>query len=55
MRAYAIVIGTSDAEELKAPSETTAQELARLLYWLMVVGYSLRTMEVGASINLLSF
>jgi hypothetical protein len=31
---------------LKAASETTAPELARLLYWLMVVGYSLRTMEV---------
>jgi len=45
------LIGTSDAEELKAPSETTAQELARLLYWLMVVGYSLRTMEVRFEMN----
>lgn len=26
--------------------ETTATELGHMLYWLMVVGYSLRTMEV---------
>jgi len=45
------LIGTSDAEELKAASETTAPELARLLYWLMVVGYSLRTMEVRFEMN----
>lgn len=28
------------------PTEQTAVELARLLYWLLVVGYSLRTLEV---------
>lgn len=27
-------------------TETTAPELAKLLYWLMVVGYSLRNIEV---------
>ena len=33
---------------LKADStvETTATELGHMLYWLMVGGYSLRTMEV---------
>jgi len=29
-----------------ASTETTAQELARLLLWLLVVGYSLRTIEL---------
>lgn len=27
-------------------TETTAPELAKLLYWLMVVGYSLRNIQV---------
>lgn len=27
-------------------TETTAPELAKLLYWLMVVGYSIRNIEV---------
>ena len=40
-------MGGSSAEELRASSSTTSNtELARLLYWLMVVGYSLRTIEV---------
>jgi len=41
------LLGSSDPEELKhASNESTAVELARMLYWLMVVGYSLRTIEV---------
>eukprot|EP00241_Pyramimonas_parkeae_P012562 CAMPEP_0114236192 /NCGR_PEP_ID=MMETSP0058-20121206/6701_1 /TAXON_ID=36894 /ORGANISM="Pyramimonas parkeae, CCMP726" /LENGTH=276 /DNA_ID=CAMNT_0001348101 /DNA_START=302 /DNA_END=1132 /DNA_ORIENTATION=- len=41
------LIGTSDGEELRnADTTSTTVELARMLYWLMVVGYSLRTMEV---------
>ena len=40
------VMGTADAGELRASSSsTTHAELGRLLYWLMVVGYSLRTIE----------
>ena len=27
-------------------TETTAPELAKLLYWLMMVGYSIRNIEV---------
>ncbi len=30
----------------RAATETTAAELAKLLYWLMVVGYSIRNIEV---------
>lgn len=41
------MMGTSDATELRQTNcESTALELARLLYWLMVVGYNLRGMEV---------
>lgn len=41
------LLGTGDEEELREHnSESNAVELARLLYWLMVVGYSLRSMEV---------
>lgn len=41
------LLGSSDPDELKTTSnESTAVELARMLYWLMVVGYSLRTIEV---------
>eukprot|EP01018_Ginkgo_biloba_P019036 Gb_39508 [translate_table: standard] len=41
------LLGVSDVAQLKrAPTETTAPELARLLYWLMVVGYSIRNIEV---------
>ena len=32
--------------EQKAATQTTAAELARILYWLMVVGYSIRNIEV---------
>ena len=38
---------TANAEELQQLSSTNnAPELARLLYWLMVVGYNMRTLEV---------
>lgn len=41
------LMGTSDPEEMKSTStENTNVEMARMLYWLMVVGYSLRTLEV---------
>ncbi|XP_057833842.1 uncharacterized protein LOC131044513 isoform X1 [Cryptomeria japonica] len=41
------LLGVSDPAQLKrTPTETTAPELARLLYWLMVVGYSIRNIEV---------
>jgi hypothetical protein len=30
----------------RAATQTTAAELARILYWLMVVGYSIRNIEV---------
>lgn len=41
------IMGTDDAAELAASSNTSSSsELARLLYWLMVVGYSLRAIEV---------
>ncbi|CAI5479266.1 unnamed protein product [Closterium sp. Yama58-4] len=41
------LLGVPDVEEIKSvASETTVTELAKLLYWLMVVGYSLRTLEV---------
>ncbi|KAJ8772730.1 hypothetical protein K2173_027907 [Erythroxylum novogranatense] len=37
----------SDPDKMKATvTETTAPELAKLLYWLMVVGYSIRNIEV---------
>lgn len=40
------VVGTDDGEELRnTSSKTSNTELARLLYWLLVVGYSLRTIE----------
>eukprot|EP00249_Psilotum_nudum_P013698 c24464_g1_i1 orf=414-1448(-) len=41
------LLGKSDPTQLKkAKTETTAVELAKLLYWLMVVGYSIRNIEV---------
>ncbi|EFJ05416.1 hypothetical protein SELMODRAFT_431583 [Selaginella moellendorffii] len=41
------LIRISDAAMLKrTATETSAKELARLLYWLMVVGYSIRNIEV---------
>ncbi|PON60562.1 hypothetical protein PanWU01x14_151740 [Parasponia andersonii] len=41
------LLAVSDADQMKTRlTETTAPELAKLLYWLMVVGYSLRNIEV---------
>ncbi|GAB2243562.1 hypothetical protein Droror1_Dr00023690 [Drosera rotundifolia] len=41
------LLAVSDAEQMKAAvTETSAPELAKLLYWLMVVGYSIRNIEV---------
>ncbi|PON90447.1 hypothetical protein TorRG33x02_137320 [Trema orientale] len=41
------LLAVSDTDQMKTRlTETTAPELAKLLYWLMVVGYSLRNIEV---------
>lgn len=41
------LLTVSDPSQMKAtPTETSALELAKLLYWLMMVGYSLRNIEV---------
>lgn len=41
------LMGTSDKDSLsRAGSDCTAQELAKVMFWLMVVGYTLRGMEV---------
>lgn len=41
------LLGVQDPGQLKkAATETSAAELAQLLYWLMVVGYSIRNIEV---------
>ncbi|KAH7669163.1 GrpE nucleotide exchange factor coiled-coil-containing protein [Dioscorea alata] len=41
------LLAVSDPAQLKTtPTETSAPELAKLLYWLMVVGYSIRNIEV---------
>ncbi|KAG6549309.1 hypothetical protein Mapa_009295 [Marchantia paleacea] len=41
------LLGVNDPAQLKrAATETSAAELAKLLYWLMVVGYSIRNIEV---------
>ncbi|XWS25997.1 hypothetical protein CRYUN_Cryun27aG0115900 [Craigia yunnanensis] len=41
------LLAVSDPDQMKASvTETSAQELAKLLYWLMVVGYSIRNIEV---------
>ncbi|KAK9787264.1 hypothetical protein WJX73_002695 [Symbiochloris irregularis] len=41
------LLGTADAEELQQLSSINhAPDLSRLLYWLMVVGYNMRTLEV---------
>lgn len=46
------LLGTSDSQELSSyRSENSSQELARLLSWLMVVGYTLRSMEVRFSME----
>lgn len=40
------LMGTRDKEHLRrAESECNAQELGKLMFWLMVVGYTLRSME----------
>eukprot|EP00775_Hariotina_reticulata_P005361 gene5360-5596_t len=41
------LMGSSDSDSLRrAGSECCAQELAKVMFWLMVVGYTLRGMEV---------
>ncbi|KAJ8460271.1 hypothetical protein OPV22_033197 [Ensete ventricosum] len=41
------LLAVSDPAQMKiAVTQTTAPELANLLYWLMVVGYSIRNIEV---------
>ncbi|KAK7283787.1 hypothetical protein RIF29_13533 [Crotalaria pallida] len=41
------LLAVSDPSQMKTSmSETSAPELAKLLYWLMVVGYSIRNLEV---------
>lgn len=41
------LIAVSESNQMKkSVTETSAPELAKLLYWLMVVGYSLRNIEV---------
>lgn len=47
------MLGTKDNDQLRATaSDCTANELAKLLFWLMVVGYSLRTLEVRFDMEL---
>ena len=40
--------GTDDlsSEDMEHPTQASQVELARLMFWLMVVGYNLRTLEV---------
>lgn len=46
------LMGTKDPAQLKQiSSDTTAQELSQLLFWLLVVGYSLRTMEIKLDLD----
>ncbi|KAF8410323.1 hypothetical protein HHK36_002850 [Tetracentron sinense] len=40
------LLEVSDPSQMKTATETSAPELAKLLYWLMVVGYSIRNIEV---------
>ncbi|XP_051124604.1 uncharacterized protein LOC127246968 [Andrographis paniculata] len=41
------LLAVSDPSQMKTSvTETNAQELAKLLFWLMVVGYSIRNIEV---------
>ncbi|KAL3022533.1 hypothetical protein AAZX31_04G017500 [Glycine max] len=41
------LLAVSDPSQMKTSvTETSAAELAKLLYWLMVVGYSIRNIEV---------
>ncbi|CAN8277040.1 unnamed protein product [Cochlearia groenlandica] len=42
-----LAVSDSDPKQMKANvTETSATDLAKLLYWLMVVGYSIRNIEV---------
>ncbi|DBB05001.1 hypothetical protein WJX82_010799 [Trebouxia sp. C0006] len=42
------LLGTDDlsSEDMEHPTQASQVELARLMFWLMVVGYNLRTLEV---------
>ena len=47
------LVGTDyDSEELKGiESQSNSVEMARLLYWLLIVGYSLRTIEARKEVE----
>ena len=46
------LLGTDDTSELSSTiAEVSNVELSRMVYWLLVVGYSLRTMEVQFEIE----
>lgn len=46
------LLGTDETSELASTiAEVSNVELSRMVYWLMVVGYSLRTMEVQFEIE----
>ena len=47
-----LIESNGEVEMRAAVSESTAQELGKLLYWLMVVGYSLRSIEVRLDMGL---
>lgn len=41
------LMGTTDRDSLsRAGSDCTAQELAKVMFWLMIVGYTLRGLEM---------
>jgi hypothetical protein len=46
------LLGTDDQRELNTVvSETSLQETQRLLTWLLIVGYTLRSMEIRFSME----
>lgn len=46
------LLGSDDQRELSSyVSETSLQELKRLLTWLLIVGYTLRSMEIRFSME----
>ena len=46
------LLGTADQSELnKDVTETSAAEMQRVLSWLMIVGYTLRSMEIRFSME----
>lgn len=46
------LLGTDNSKELASMvSETSLKELSRLLMWVMIVGYTLRSMEVRFSMG----